>query len=120
MATNQEVEAGQAVYTHSLLSLYDLWVLGFSNALVWRCPTGILRNVNRSNTTFDNDSQNGVLYYPKSINARTRKRRSLHSPGRPEASEPKLMTKHSHIPSIAEPLPSLPPQLNPRVLGVTE
>jgi hypothetical protein len=32
-----EVEAGQRVYTPLLLRAYDLFVLGFSNRLVWRC-----------------------------------------------------------------------------------
>lgn len=32
-----EVEAGQRVYTPLMLRGYDLFVLGFSNRLVWRC-----------------------------------------------------------------------------------
>ena len=35
----EQVEAGQAVYTPKLLSIYDLLVLGVSNRLIWRCPT---------------------------------------------------------------------------------
>lgn len=34
-----DVEAGQAVYTPRMLSVYDLWVLGISNRFIWRCPT---------------------------------------------------------------------------------
>lgn len=34
--------AGAAVYSKPLLSGYDLWVLGFSNTFVWRCPTRLL------------------------------------------------------------------------------
>jgi ubiquinone/menaquinone biosynthesis C-methylase UbiE len=34
-----DVAAGQAVYTKSTLAIYDVFVLGFSNAFVWRCPT---------------------------------------------------------------------------------
>lgn len=30
---------GQAVYTPLILRVYDAWVLGFSNSLLWRCPT---------------------------------------------------------------------------------
>lgn len=30
---------GQAVYSPSVLRLYDLWVLGFSNRVLWRCPS---------------------------------------------------------------------------------
>ena len=38
-ATAADVEAGQRVYTPLLLRVYDLFVLGFSNRLVWRCPS---------------------------------------------------------------------------------
>jgi hypothetical protein len=34
--------AGAAVYSKRLLSGYDLWVLGFSNTFVWRCPTRVI------------------------------------------------------------------------------
>jgi hypothetical protein len=34
-----DVEAGQRVYTPLTLRVYDLFVLGFSNRLVWRCPS---------------------------------------------------------------------------------
>jgi hypothetical protein len=34
---------GQAVYTPGNLKLYDLFVLGLSNSLLWRCPTARLR-----------------------------------------------------------------------------
>ena len=37
--TAKEVEAGQAVYTKATLPFYDLFVLGFSNRVVWRCPS---------------------------------------------------------------------------------
>lgn len=30
--------AGQVVYTPRVLAAYDLFVLRFSNRLVWRCP----------------------------------------------------------------------------------
>lgn len=35
----EEIAAGQAVYSPSLLKKYDLLVHGFSNHLLWRCPT---------------------------------------------------------------------------------
>ncbi|WP_299492844.1 class I SAM-dependent methyltransferase [uncultured Shewanella sp.] len=35
--------AGQAVYTRRMLLIYNLWVLGFSNTYLWRCPTTFLR-----------------------------------------------------------------------------
>ncbi|MCK6519390.1 class I SAM-dependent methyltransferase [Myxococcota bacterium] len=31
--------AGQAVYSASFLNIYDLWVHGVSNRVLWRCPT---------------------------------------------------------------------------------
>lgn len=38
-----DVERGQAVYTPLTLSVgYDLFVLGLSNRLIWRCPTRAL------------------------------------------------------------------------------
>ena len=37
--TPEQIEAGQAVYTPKILSIYDLFVLGISNRLIWRCPT---------------------------------------------------------------------------------
>ncbi len=32
-------EAGAAIYNHPVLSVYDQYVLGFSNSYVWQCPT---------------------------------------------------------------------------------
>lgn len=34
--------AGAAIYSKPLLAVYDLWVLGFSNAFAWRCPTRVM------------------------------------------------------------------------------
>ncbi|GEO17911.1 hypothetical protein [Microvirga aerophila] len=36
---DQAVMAGQAVYTRRTLDVYDVVVLGLSNALIWKCPT---------------------------------------------------------------------------------
>ena len=36
--SRQEADAGQAIYTKSVLPLYDLYVLGLSGRLIWRCP----------------------------------------------------------------------------------
>jgi len=50
--TQEQVQAGQAVYTKSMLKVYDLFVLGFSNRLIWRCPSRhILALYNRSVTS---------------------------------------------------------------------
>ena len=35
----EQVEAGQAVYTKSMLNIYDWLVVRFSNRLIWRCPS---------------------------------------------------------------------------------
>jgi 2-polyprenyl-3-methyl-5-hydroxy-6-metoxy-1,4-benzoquinol methylase len=37
--SDSAVIAGQAVYTRRTLDLYDVVVLGLSNALIWKCPT---------------------------------------------------------------------------------
>ncbi len=36
---NGQVTAGAAVYSKPVLSIYDLYVLGFSNSFVWKCPS---------------------------------------------------------------------------------
>ena len=37
--TKEQVDAGQAVYSKKTLAIYDLYVLGFSNRFVWKCPS---------------------------------------------------------------------------------
>lgn len=37
--SDEAVRRGQAVYTPSTLAIYDAWVLGISNSVLWRCPT---------------------------------------------------------------------------------
>ena len=41
---NKNVITGQAVYSKKVLSIYDIWVLGFSNSYLWKCPTSIIGN----------------------------------------------------------------------------
>lgn len=36
---NEDVSAGAAVYSKFVLSIYDLYVLGFSNSFVWKCSS---------------------------------------------------------------------------------
>ena len=43
MVSNDRIDAGQAVYTPLTLWLYDWFVLGFSNSMLWRCPSAQLR-----------------------------------------------------------------------------
>jgi ubiquinone/menaquinone biosynthesis C-methylase UbiE len=40
-ATDDAV-AGAAIYSRPLLSVYDLFVLGFSNSFVWQCPSRLI------------------------------------------------------------------------------
>ena len=47
------VRAGQAVYSRRVLAVYDWFVLGFSNSLIWRCPTARLLDLYRSHVTTD-------------------------------------------------------------------
>lgn len=44
-AARAAVTAGQAVYSPLVLRMYDWFVLGFSNRLLWRCPTRELRRL---------------------------------------------------------------------------
>jgi SAM-dependent methyltransferase len=45
MTDDSGVHAGQAVYSPLVLAIYDFYVLGLSNHLLWRCPTRELRNL---------------------------------------------------------------------------
>lgn len=38
----KETPSGVAIYTKPLLSIYDLYVLGFSNTFVWQCPSRLI------------------------------------------------------------------------------
>ncbi|MGV9678859.1 class I SAM-dependent methyltransferase [Nocardia sp. NPDC003482] len=44
---------GAEPYSPTLLRLYDLWVLGFNNSVVWRCPTTHLRKLYDGNVAAD-------------------------------------------------------------------
>lgn len=60
-----DVEAGQAVYSNFVLSLYDLWVLGFSNRCLWRCPTPLLEAEFKKHASLNHlDAGVGTGYYP--------------------------------------------------------
>ena len=37
--TEEQVLAGQAIYTPGMLAVYDFLVLGLSNRFIWKCPT---------------------------------------------------------------------------------
>ncbi|MFI5778972.1 class I SAM-dependent methyltransferase [Nocardia sp. NPDC051570] len=44
---------GAHPYSPGLLRVYDLWVLGFNNTVVWRCPTRHLRRLYDDNVSGD-------------------------------------------------------------------
>src|SRR5579859_657862 len=39
MTADARSVAGAAIYSRTILSVYDIGVLGFSNTFVWKCPT---------------------------------------------------------------------------------
>ena len=62
--TPQQVEAGQAVYTPTMLAVYDWFVLGFSNRFIWRCPsTHLLSLYNQYVTSNHVDVGVGTGYF---------------------------------------------------------
>ncbi|QEG37991.1 class I SAM-dependent methyltransferase [Bythopirellula goksoeyrii] len=62
--TQEQVVAGQAVYSPRTLSIYDWVVLGFSNRLVWRCPTWrLLEHYNQHVTSNHLDVGVGTGYF---------------------------------------------------------
>ena len=72
------VEAGQAIYTKNLLSIYDTLVLGLSNSFVWRCPTKILRKVFTENASNNHlDVGVGTGYYPDKCFVENKRRLAL-------------------------------------------
>ncbi len=78
MSNSNNVEAGQAVYSKALLSIYDLWVLGFSNSFLWRCPTKILREEFIKNATNNHlDVGVGTGYYLDKCLNNTKRRLAL-------------------------------------------
>lgn len=62
--TDEQVHAGQAVYTKRTLALYDFVVLGVSNHLIWKCPTRrIVEHYNRHVTSNHLDVGVGTGYF---------------------------------------------------------
>ena len=39
MKTSNDTQTGAAIYTKTILKVYDFWVHGFSNHYLWQCPT---------------------------------------------------------------------------------
>ncbi|MDE0633026.1 MAG: class I SAM-dependent methyltransferase [Caldilineaceae bacterium] len=62
--SEEEVRAGQAVYTRRSLRLYDFVVLGLTNRLVWKCPTpGLIAHYNKHVTANHLDAGVGTGYF---------------------------------------------------------
>lgn len=62
--SNNASAPGQAVYTPLVLAAYDVWVLGVSNRLLWRCPTRSLRALYDRNVSANHlDIGVGTGYY---------------------------------------------------------
>ncbi|MGI5213774.1 class I SAM-dependent methyltransferase [Plantactinospora sp. CA-290183] len=60
-----EVIAGQAVYNRTVLAGYDLYVLGFSCRLIWRCPKRLmLANYDRNVGERHLELGAGTAYFP--------------------------------------------------------
>lgn len=60
----EDIEAGQAIYTHRMLYYYDLRVLWLSNRFIWKCPTPrILAHYDRFITGNHLDVGVGSGYY---------------------------------------------------------
>lgn len=78
MKSDNSVEAGQAIYNKKVLSIYDLWVLGFSNSFLWKCPTKLLREEFVKNVTINHlDVGVGTGYYLDKCLSNTERRVAL-------------------------------------------
>lgn len=63
--TQDQVKAGQAVYTKRTLNLYDFIVLTVSNPWIWKCPTPrLIDHYNRHVTANHLDIGVGTGYFP--------------------------------------------------------
>lgn len=62
--SQQAALAGQAVYSATVLKLYDWWVLGISNRWIWQCPTPhLLKHFNDHVTSNHLDVGVGTGYF---------------------------------------------------------
>lgn len=58
------IAAGHAIYTPSMLSIYDVLVHGVSNRFAWRCPTDMLLDLYRANLSPDHlEAGTGTGYF---------------------------------------------------------
>lgn len=67
---NQEdIKYGQAIYTKKILPFYDLFVIKFSNSLIWHCPQKILINFFKKNISNNHlDIGVGTGYFLRKLN----------------------------------------------------
>lgn len=49
--TEEQILAGQVVYTKRILSAYDIIVLGISNRYIWKCPSSKIEQHYNTNVT---------------------------------------------------------------------
>ena len=78
MTKTKSADAGQAVYSKSVLAAYDLWVLGISNSFIWRCPTRHLREHFSDHASINHlDVGVGTGYYPDKCLRKFRQRLAL-------------------------------------------
>ncbi len=62
--TDEQIVAGQAVYSKKTLRAYDLVVLGISNRFIWKCPTArLLEHYNKHVTANHADVGVGTGYF---------------------------------------------------------
>jgi len=58
--SDADIARAHAIYTPSMLSVYDLLVHGLSNHLAWRCPTRRLLDLYRANLSSNQDRKSVV------------------------------------------------------------
>jgi 2-polyprenyl-3-methyl-5-hydroxy-6-metoxy-1,4-benzoquinol methylase len=70
--------SGHEIYTNNVLKIYDLWVLGFSNHLLWNCPTKYIEDMFTQHTTKNHlDIGVGTGYYLKKCLDNSKRRLAL-------------------------------------------
>ena len=71
-----DVERGQQVYTPLVLRAYDLLVLGFSNRLVWKCPSARILETYDRNVWLAEDSQEAFVAQSRAASSSIRSKRT--------------------------------------------
>ena len=64
MVHKNDADAGAAIYTRQILSIYDVAVVGFSNQFVWCCPANVMVDFYSANISANHlDVGVGTGYY---------------------------------------------------------